>query len=135
MIHVATSSQSVSVVAAFIILCPVFETSAMANISAAKAASSSHDEPARGLTLLVTVGSTLFPALTNHILSPTILSLLPQLGVGRLVVQYGRADLLALTDIEDLEVGIFLSLLTPYTAPSTFFHSPMSHRKILTAFI
>ena len=72
------------------------------DISATKAAPPNGN--AGGTTLLVTVGSTLFPALTNHILSPTILSLLPSLRVTRLVVQYGRADLLALTDIEDLEV-------------------------------
>lgn len=44
-------------------------------------------------TLFVTVGSTLFPALTSHILLPTFLSLLQSLGVQRLVVQYGRAKL------------------------------------------
>lgn len=44
-------------------------------------------------TLLVTVGSTLFPSLTSHILLPAFLSLLQSLGVQRLVVQYGRAEL------------------------------------------
>ncbi|OWZ72447.1 UDP-N-acetylglucosamine transferase subunit ALG13 [Cryptococcus neoformans] len=44
-------------------------------------------------TLLATVGSTLFPSLTSHVLLPTFLSLLQSLGVQRLVVQYGRAEL------------------------------------------
>lgn len=47
----------------------------------------------RPFTLLVTVGSTLFPSLTSHILLPAFLSLLQSLGVQRLVVQYGRAEL------------------------------------------
>ena len=55
-------------------------------------------------TLLVTVGSTLFVSLTETILSPSILSILPGLGIRKIVVQYGAADLLALTQIEDLEV-------------------------------
>ncbi|KAK1925165.1 glycosyl transferase [Papiliotrema laurentii] len=55
-------------------------------------------------TLLVTVGSTLFVSLTETILSPSILSILPGLGIRKVVVQYGAADLLALTQIEDLEV-------------------------------
>jgi UDP-N-acetylglucosamine transferase subunit ALG13 len=55
-------------------------------------------------TLLVTVGSTLFMSLTNKVLSPSILSILPALGFELLVIQYGSADLLSLTDIEDLEV-------------------------------
>jgi len=44
-----------------------------------------------GLSLLVTVGSTLFTSLTDLILSPDILFALPGLGVSTLVVQYGRA--------------------------------------------
>lgn len=52
--------------------------------------SSKPGKPAKR-TLLVTVGSTLFPSLTDAILSPSILALLPTLGVARLVVQYGRA--------------------------------------------
>lgn len=44
-------------------------------------------------TLLATVGSTLFPSLTSHVLLPTFLSLLQSLGVQRLVVQYGRGEL------------------------------------------
>jgi len=43
------------------------------------------------LSLLITVGSTLFPALTDLILSTAVLRLLPSLGVATLVVQYGRA--------------------------------------------
>jgi beta-1,4-N-acetylglucosaminyltransferase len=46
-----------------------------------------------GKTLLVTVGSTLFGALTDLILSTNILFRLPSLGVSKLVVQYGSADL------------------------------------------
>ena len=48
---------------------------------------------AHPFTLLVTVGSTLFPSLTSHVLLPTFLSLLQSLGVQRLVVQYGRGEL------------------------------------------
>ncbi|WVW82717.1 hypothetical protein I302_104728 [Kwoniella bestiolae CBS 10118] len=44
-------------------------------------------------TLLVTVGSTLFPTLTNTFLSPPILALLEHNRIKRLIVQYGRADL------------------------------------------
>ncbi|KAK8869512.1 hypothetical protein IAR55_000078 [Kwoniella newhampshirensis] len=44
-------------------------------------------------TLLVTVGSTLFPSLTNEILSPPLLAKLSSLGIQRLIVQYGCADL------------------------------------------
>lgn len=58
----------------------------------------------KGTTLLVTVGSTLFTSLTSKILSPSILSVLPTLGVTRLVVQYGATDLLSLNTIEDLEL-------------------------------
>jgi len=43
-------------------------------------------------TLLVTVGSTLFPALTDQVLSSPFLDHLSTQGVQRLVVQYGRAD-------------------------------------------
>ncbi|WWC60790.1 uncharacterized protein I303_103366 [Kwoniella dejecticola CBS 10117] len=43
-------------------------------------------------SVLVTVGSTLFPALTNKIFSPEIISIFHSNGVERLVVQYGRAD-------------------------------------------
>ncbi len=41
----------------------------------------------------MTVGSTLFPLLTNKILSRTILEILVSLGVTSLTVQYGRGDL------------------------------------------
>lgn len=58
----------------------------------------------RPATLLVTVGSTLFTALTNKVLSPSILSILPGLGFELFILQYGSGDLLALTEIEDLEV-------------------------------
>ncbi|ODN75068.1 hypothetical protein L202_06286 [Cryptococcus amylolentus CBS 6039] len=44
-------------------------------------------------SLLITVGSTLFPALTDPLLSPSFLSSLSGLGVGRVVVQYGGAEL------------------------------------------
>ncbi|WVR05486.1 hypothetical protein IAU60_002502 [Kwoniella sp. DSM 27419] len=44
-------------------------------------------------TLFVTVGSTLFPVLTDTILSPGALAVLAREGVTRLVVQYGRAQL------------------------------------------
>ena len=44
-------------------------------------------------SIFVTVGSTLFPALTNLILSPDFLDHLVSLDVARLVVQYGRADI------------------------------------------
>ncbi|KAL7424277.1 Glycosyltransferase 28 C-terminal domain [Cryptotrichosporon argae] len=44
------------------------------------------------MTLLVTVGSTLFPGLTDTVLSPSTLTLLPSLGISTLVVQLGRAD-------------------------------------------
>nr|ODN94889.1 hypothetical protein L204_04229 [Cryptococcus depauperatus CBS 7855] len=44
-------------------------------------------------TILVTVGSTLFPSLTCFVLSPTILQLLSSLGIGKLIVQYGKANL------------------------------------------
>ncbi|ODN88424.1 hypothetical protein L198_06695 [Cryptococcus wingfieldii CBS 7118] len=44
-------------------------------------------------SLLITVGSTLFPALTDPLLSPSFLSSLSGLGVGRIVVQYGGAEL------------------------------------------
>ena len=70
--------------------------------SAARAAP--YTEPEKPFILLATVGSTLFPDLTNKLLSPSILSLLPSLGVTKLIVQYGRADILALTEIEDVEV-------------------------------
>jgi len=43
--------------------------------------------------VLVTVGSTLFPSLTNTILSPPVLDILSTSGVERLFVQYGRAEL------------------------------------------
>ncbi len=44
-------------------------------------------------SVLVTVGSTLFPVLTDLILSPPFLDHLSSLGVTRLVIQYGRADI------------------------------------------
>ncbi|WRT67455.1 uncharacterized protein IL334_004427 [Kwoniella shivajii] len=44
-------------------------------------------------TILVTVGSTLFPSLTDAILSPSLISSLNTLDVRKLVIQYGRADL------------------------------------------
>ena len=46
----------------------------------------------REFRLLVTIGSTLFPTLTNLVLSPSFLSLLLNLEVTSLVVQYGRAN-------------------------------------------
>ncbi|WWD16226.1 hypothetical protein CI109_100652 [Kwoniella shandongensis] len=52
-------------------------------------------------SLLVTVGSTLFPALTNTILSPPLLAKLSSLGIKQLIVQYGRADL-----PPDLGIGV-----------------------------
>ena len=55
-------------------------------------------------TLLVTVGSTLFTALTNEVLSDSILSTLPGLGFERLIVQYGAADLV-LSDIKGLDLN------------------------------
>ncbi|KAK4686399.1 hypothetical protein P7C73_g3725, partial [Tremellales sp. Uapishka_1] len=55
-------------------------------------------------TLLVTVGSTLFPALTDAVLSPAVLAALPKLGVKRLVVQYGHGDLPPYTQNDGLEV-------------------------------
>lgn len=55
---------------------------------------------AHPFTLLVTVGSTLFPSLTSHVLLPTFLSLLQSLGVQRLVVQYGRAELKLQDDVK-----------------------------------
>ncbi|OCF71510.1 hypothetical protein I204_07568 [Kwoniella mangroviensis CBS 8886] len=44
-------------------------------------------------TLLVTVGSTLFPDLTDSFLSPSILALLELHRIRRLIIQYGRAEL------------------------------------------
>ncbi|WVF71856.1 hypothetical protein IAT40_006666 [Kwoniella sp. CBS 6097] len=44
-------------------------------------------------TLLVTVGSTLFPSLTDIILSPPILEIIASSGISKLIVQYGRATL------------------------------------------
>ncbi|OCF40641.1 hypothetical protein I317_05573 [Kwoniella heveanensis CBS 569] len=44
-------------------------------------------------TLLVTVGSTLFPSLTDIILSAPILEVIASSGTTKLAVQYGRADL------------------------------------------
>jgi len=55
-------------------------------------------------TLLVTVGSTLFTALTNEVLSDTVLPTLPGLGFERLIVQYGAADLV-LSDIKGLDLN------------------------------
>ncbi|WVQ76546.1 hypothetical protein IAR50_006216 [Cryptococcus sp. DSM 104548] len=45
------------------------------------------------ISILVTVGSTLFPSLTNPLLSPTFLTSLSALGVKRIVIQYGAAEL------------------------------------------
>ena len=50
-------------------------------------------EARRHYTLLVTVGSTLFPALTDLILSPPFLDHLSSQAVSRLIVQYGRATI------------------------------------------
>ena len=58
-------------------------------------------------TLLVTVGSTLFPALTAAILSPLTLDHLSSLGVTRLIVQYGREDLSASLSYSDLPPVLF----------------------------
>ena len=55
-------------------------------------------------TLLVTVGSTLFTALTDEVLSDSVLPKLPSLGIERLIVQYGAADL-DLSDIKDLDLN------------------------------
>jgi len=44
-------------------------------------------------TLLITVGSTLFPSLTDYFLSPKTLAQLPSYGISSLVVQYGKAAL------------------------------------------
>jgi beta-1,4-N-acetylglucosaminyltransferase len=44
-------------------------------------------------TLLITIGSTLFPGLTDLAVSPIFLDRLIQLGVEGLMVQYGKADL------------------------------------------
>ncbi|ORX33863.1 glycosyltransferase family 28 C-terminal domain-domain-containing protein [Kockovaella imperatae] len=71
--------------------------------SASKAAASESTQSG-SYTLLVTVGSTLFPELTNCILSSAILSILPSLGIKLVNVQYGKADLLAHEEIEDLEI-------------------------------
>jgi beta-1,4-N-acetylglucosaminyltransferase len=56
-------------------------------------------------TLLVTVGSTLFPSLTDLALSPPFLASLVQLGVQSLLVQYGRASLTLPPDIHPVEVS------------------------------
>ncbi|WVQ78602.1 hypothetical protein IAT38_000688 [Cryptococcus sp. DSM 104549] len=49
--------------------------------------------PPAPVSLLVTVGSTLFPALTSLVLSPSFLARLSKLGITRLWVQYGNATL------------------------------------------
>lgn len=43
-------------------------------------------------SLVVTVGSTRFQQLTDEALSPAFLNALPALGIGRVVVQLGSAD-------------------------------------------
>lgn len=50
-------------------------------------------DPKPSQTLLITIGSTLFPTLTDLALSPIFLDRLTQLGVKELIVQYGKADL------------------------------------------
>ena len=56
-------------------------------------------------TLLVTVGSTLFPALTDRVLSPSFLSLLSPHGIDRLIIQYGRAVLPSNTATKDMALN------------------------------
>ncbi|WVQ99050.1 hypothetical protein IAU59_006182 [Kwoniella sp. CBS 9459] len=59
-------------------------------------------------TLLVTVGSTLFPSLTDAILSAPIPEIIASSGITKLVVQYGRADLPSRDDIAWKQLGITL---------------------------
>jgi beta-1,4-N-acetylglucosaminyltransferase len=54
---------------------------------------------------LVTVGSTLFPALTDSVLSPSFISLLSSHGIDRLIIQYGRADLPFNTTTKDMAMN------------------------------
>lgn len=61
-------------------------TKAMASTTAAAAGN-------RDGTLLVTVGSTLFQALSDAALSPSTLALLPSHGITHLIVQLGKAQM------------------------------------------
>ena len=56
-------------------------------------------------TLLVTVGSTLFPDLTNLIISPQVLDLLEKTSIQRLVIQYGRTDIESTSGVEPNATG------------------------------
>ncbi|WWC69169.1 uncharacterized protein I206_103105 [Kwoniella pini CBS 10737] len=44
-------------------------------------------------SILITVGSTLFPSLTDKILSSEIISILIENGIEKLIIQYGNANL------------------------------------------
>ena len=59
-----------------------------------------------GLSLLVTVGSTLFSDLTDLVVSPTFLQLATRLGLTDIVVQYGAADLTFPPDAKHITIGI-----------------------------
>ena len=60
---------------------------------------------ARPTSLFITVGSTLFPSLTNTILSPESLDVLALLGITKLEVQYGKADFSASITAESSSKG------------------------------
>lgn len=50
-------------------------------------------DPRKQAQLIVTVGSTSFPALSDAVLSPAVLEILPELGIASITVQAGSADI------------------------------------------